>query len=778
MDIIKKLFSKEKRNSTVMESFGIRLYNQFVANEAYRRSKELAWLEDLRAYKGLYDPAVKIDINQSHVYPKLTRSKVNIVLSRLHEMLFPETDRNWEIEATPEPKLSPELVKQIVYSLIKPPPVDPQTGQPQIDPQTGQPVPPQMPTVEEVQEGIRDFARGACGKMEAEMDDQLDQMDYSEETKKVLRSGLTYGTGILKGPLVFQRSKSRWQPNTMNEYEEIKEDEDVPYMEFVRIWDWYPDMTVTDLESIDGSFQRHVMTKHDLRKLMQREDFYADVIKEYITDHPSGDYVPRSWEVDLQSIEVEAGSGSEGKKTMTSSSGDSRSSYRQMGIRYEPLEFWGFIDGRDLEACGVEDVDPELEYAANVWILGKKVIKAMLFNGALDHYKVFYYEKDETSIFGEGLARIMRHSQLAISAASRMTLNNAAIVAGPQVEVNWSLLTPGTDFSSFYSGKIWFREGRGLEAQYPAIRSLEFNSHIPDLMSISKFFLEFADQETCLPTWMIGQQVNNETAQATSGRMSTIAVSIKDVVKNFDSFTEKVIRDLYAWNMEFNPRQDIKGDYKCKARGVSSLVMKEIRMAALANLKNSFQPEDWMYIPRREFLEETIKSHDLDIDIRSEEEAQKYAASQRDERAIELAYAQQEAEVAYKKSQTMAQLTKAKKFNVEATKDSQTPPELPQGTDPRMQDAELQGKNVENLSKTEQIRRDEERHQLELQHANEQHQAQIAQNTAKTSVETGTKLATTQHGMSLKEREHEFKQKMAEKQASQQPNAGQTGNEG
>jgi len=735
VDEIKELFQPVNRDSEKMQTFGIRLHQQFELNKSYRRPKELEWIESLRQYKGIYDPEIRIDPDNSHVYPKITRSKINIVLSRLHEMLFPELDRNWEVEPTPEPKLSRDIVMQIAMSLVKQPPIDPQTGQPQIDPQTGQPVPVQLPTKEELSRAIKYFAKEVSAKMQSEMDDQLTEMNYSEETKKVLRSGLLYGTGILGGPLVNQRTKRQWVPDEQtSDFTENISNEDVPFMEFVRIWDWYPDMSVAEIDQASGFFQRAIMTKHDLRQLMKRPDFYKDIIKQFLTDFPNGNYTPESWEVDLQQIEVDASSRDNRTVIQTSTTGGTdalnRTSYRQGGKRYEVLQFWGYIDGEDLEACGITKpdgtpIDNSLEYLAHIWLLGKRVIKAMLFEGALDHYKVFYYEKDETSIFGEGLARIMRHSQIAVSSASRMVLDNGSICSGPQVELNWSLLHEGTDLNSFYPRKIWYRDGRGIEAQYPAIRSLEFASHIPELIQIITLFKNFGDEETCLPTWLIGEQVNNENSKQTSGRQSTITVSIKDVVKNFDTFTEHVMRDLYSWNMEFNPRQDIKGDFQCKPRGVSSLVMKEIRMAALTNLKNTMQPEDWPYVPRREFLSETFKAHDINIELRTEQEAQEIIASQRDERAQELAYAQAEAEIAYKKAQTAGQLTKAKKFNVEAEKDAITPPENTNTVNPMLQEAEVEGQQTNNLAVAEQIRRDEEKHQLELQHADESHRAKL-----------------------------------------------------
>jgi len=774
-DQIKEEFQESKRDSEVMQAFGVRLHNQFSINKAYRRPKELEWLESLRQYKGLYDPSVDIDPDNSHVYPKITRAKLNMVLSRLHEMLFPELDRNFTVDATTEPRMSKEIVKAIVMSLIKPPSVDPQTGQIAIDPKTQQPMQPIMPTIDEVRRAIKEFAKKRAENMQSEIDDQLGEMAYPEETKKVLRSGLLYGTGLLGGPLNLQYTKRHWEPDELgNEYIEKEESADRPNLESVRIWDWYPDMSVEDYAQVNGSFQRSIMTKHDLRKLIERKDFYGDIIKQYLKDYPEGDYTPEQWETDLQVIEVAAGSGEDGAKIQTAVTSDntSRSTYRQAGKKYVLLSFWGFIDGSDLAACGVSnsdgsEIDPTLEYAANIWLLGNRVVKAILFKGALDYYKIFYYEKDETSIFGEGLPRVIRHSQIAVSSASRMVLDNGACVSGPQVEVNWSLLHEGTDLNSFYPRKIWYRDGRGVEAQYPAIRTYNFDSHIPELLSIAKFFMEFADIESCLPTWMIGEQVNNENAKQTSGRQYSITISIKDVVKNFDAFTEKVISGLYAWNMEFNPRQDIKGDFKCKPRGVSSLLMKEIRVAALTNFKQSLTPEDWIYIPRREFLVETLKAHDLNLTVRTEEEAAEFAASQRDERAQQLAYGQLEAEIAYKRAQTAGQLTKAKKFNVEAEKDALAPPENAEITDPRIQDAELEAKNTETLATQEQIRRDEETHQLEMQHADEDHRKNIVIDATKTAADVENKQKTTEHGMKLKEKELAIKAKQTKQQAKQ-----------
>lgn len=754
MDALKIAFSKKERNSEAMASFGYRLRNQFSQNKAYRQAKELTWLEDLRSYKGIYDPSVKIDVNSSKVYPKIPRSKVNIVLSRLHEMLFPSQEKNYEISPTPDPRIAKEIVRQIAMSLVKPPEIDPQTGQPAIDPQTGQPAPPIIPTADELRLAIKKFAKETCERMSIQIDDQLTEMDYPEETKKVLRSGLQYGTGIMKGPMVGKRSKRLWQPTADGtDFEENVDTEDVPDLQFVRLWDWYPDMTITELDKAEGSFERHIMTKHDLRKLMKREDFYSEMIEQFLKDNPDGDYVPENWETALQIIEVEAGTGRTSGYSVSNSPIDdkSRSTNRQAGKKYEVLEYWGYVDGSDLEACGLDIPDVTLEYAANVWLLGNKPIKALLFEKALDTYSLFYYEKDETSIFGEGLIRVMRHSALAIAAGARMVLDNGAICSGPIVEMNWSLMTPGQDLNSVYPRQIIYREGKGVDAQYPAIREINIDCHVDELIKIIELFKSFGDEETTLPTWMIGQQVNNETAQATSGRNATVLVSIKDIVKNFDTFTEHIIRAIYAWNMEFNPRQDIKGDFLCKARGVSSLVMKEIRMQALTQLNSTLTPEQRDYIPEGEMVKEIFKAHDIDLVLRTDEEVQKIREQRDQSVQNQLALEMQKSEISKNKAQSMSLLTKSKKTNVEATKDAQTPPEIPAGTDPRIADGEVALQQTDQMGKESEIRRQEETHALEMQHKDDAHKTKMAIETTKTAHSVADQHKMTAHKVKMGE---------------------------
>jgi hypothetical protein len=268
-----------------------------------------------------------------------------------------------------------------------------------------------------------------------------------------------------------------------------------------------------------------------------------------------------------------------------------------------------------------------------------------------------------------------------------MLLNNAAICSGPQFEVNATLVI-NEDVNNIHPMKIWVREGRGVDARYPAIRILNIDSHIPEYISIIDQFIKFGDIESTLPTWFISDPnaMANETTTGVSMRMSTMTLTVRDIVRNFDEHQESVIKALYAWNMEFNDKPEIKGDYKVRARGSSSLVTKEVRMQSLNMFATTLTPEDWVYIPRRQFLEERIKANDLDITIRTEEEADKV-----------------------RQSMTLNLVTKAKKTN-------QEPPKGAEATDPIKQGLEHQSQAVDLAGKLKDMDRQDRKTEAEIEH--------------------------------------------------------------
>lgn len=618
---------------------------EFGTAETLRRDTELLWAEDLRQSKGIYDPEelTRIEKNKgSSVYPKYTRSKEVPCVAKLNNMLFPSNDRNWDIGITPKPKLTDTQIKEIAATLTM------KDGDKS------------LLTEEMVAKAIRMYAKGKADNMRLAMDDQLTEINITEIDKKVIKSGVRYGTGIKKGALIQTVYETVTETDDLGNIKQTQKPVRKPFVEYVRLWNWYPDMSVTEYANTRYSFELHCLDRSELRALAMRNDFWGDEIKLFLKDNLNGNYKFKNWEIDLQNI------GTDQKE-------------RVVDKKYEVLERNGFVDGYDLQSAGIEVSEDELdtEFYAVAWLIGDTIIKmAKLDKHPKDNplYHIFYLDKDESSIFGSGLPRSIRDTQLSICAAQRGMLDNAAAVSGPITETNVDLLDIDEDPDDWYPRRNFKRTGRGGEASFPAIRAVNVESHIQEYILIKNDLKRTGDEESAFPAMVFGEPIaaGNETVGGMSIRSSNMNVTIGDVVKNFDTMNESFLRGLYKWNMDFNPDPSIKGDAQIKAKGYSSLLSKEMRTQALDFFATTLTPQDEPYIKRRWFLEQRMKLHDLDAEagLNTEEDARALIEAQQDREAQALAKAKLEAEVRYDHAKASSMEAKAaavgKKIQVDA----------------------------------------------------------------------------------------------------------------
>ena len=181
-----------------------------------------------------------------------------------------------------------------------------------------------------------------------------------------------------------------------------------PYYESVSIWDYYPDMSAKKPEGMDGQFQRHVMTRQQVRALADRPDFMRDQILGWLENHPNGNFVEQWWEKNLRTT------------------GDKSNITDISGRKYELCEWWGAISGHELEACGVKAPGGLSDMVeVNCWVIDNVVIKCVAnplrVRGNGDErvrpYHIFIYEQDDISLLGNGLPMTLRDSQMAICEA-------------------------------------------------------------------------------------------------------------------------------------------------------------------------------------------------------------------------------------------------------------------------------------------------------------------------------------------------------------------------
>lgn len=546
-----------------------------------RHDQEQQWLKDLRQYKGVYDPEIKFRKGASKAFIRVTRSKVRAIDAHVGNMLFPSSDRNWGIESTPVVEVDPALHQQAIQ---------------QIAMQTGQ-----MPDEDTLLEAINRVAKDRAEKMADEIEDQLTEGRYEEVCRLVLHSGHQFGTGILKGPSVERRHARKW--TEANGSYQLADNEVLrPYFCHVPIWRWYPDPYATSLDDCEGSFEEHVMSKHELRQLAKRKDFDAQAIYAYIKEHPKGDAKPQSYQQELSDLE-----------TRKPQSPDRYN-------KYHPLEYWGVVDGQMLADCGCE-IAPgmeNMELEANVWVLGNTIIKAVMNPTEQQQrpYHLYYYEKDETSIWGNSAPSIAADGQQGYNASIRMAMDNGAQSAGPQIEINRELLLEEQDLTAIVPNRVWIRGGTAQEANAPAIRLYTVESRVSQYLELADRFKGYIDEVLNVPSYMSGGERTVGAARTKGGLsmlMGNASMSMRELVKNFDDgVTTPFITALYHWNMQFNDKDSIKGDYAVIARGTTSLIAKEVRAEALERFAaGTANPLDAPFVDRQNLLRDRANALDL-----------------------------------------------------------------------------------------------------------------------------------------------------------------------
>jgi hypothetical protein len=606
----------KKIDAANLRQLGQNLNHLFMQYVSDRRIAELRWLRNQRQYLGIYDPEIEkeLSVNRSKAYPRITRVKCISVLSRLMNLMFPGNERNWELSADPDADISLDEVKQALQEAKQ---RDEDAGtQPKLD-------------VEYAQNAIKEFMAGRVGQLERLIDDQLQELgghqskDYISLNRDVIRSGILYGLGVLKGPMVREGRAVVWDEVDGVPYPRSKKVYK-PHFEFLPVWDFYPDLSAKTFASMDGHFTRTVMSRAQVRKLMDRADYFPDQIRTFLQRNPQGNYRAQPFETELRAMGVKVNVNEMKSETM----------------KYEMITWHGAVSGEYLRLAGCDVPDDKLadDLDAEIGMLDGNVIRATInpwrmLDADVKTTHVFLFDEDDTSPIGFGLPNAIRDSQMAISAATRMLLDNASVGCGPQLELNTDLLRQDQDLTSTSAYKVWYREGSDATAQFPAVRNVGIDSHLPELTKIIELFMKFADAETFVGPMTGGDMANSpsepmRTAAGASMLRGDAALPFKDIVRAFDAFTQSVIESVVQFNKKLNVAQTPEGDYDVIARGATSLIAKEMRCIQADQLTATLKPEEMIHIDARKLIEVRIKSRDMGDVLVSKEEAVRRQAQQ------------------------------------------------------------------------------------------------------------------------------------------------------
>ena len=449
-------------------------------------------------------------------------------------------------------------------------------------------------------------AQMAARRMEKLIHDQIEESSGSSEIRNALLEAALLGTGVIKGPFNFNKTLNRWTDEE-GERQFKPLEVRVPRIEFVSLWDFFPDPSATNIEECEYAIHRHKMNRSQFRALKNLPYFDKDAIRECLI--MGANYEEKYYENQLRDNDHTEG---------------------VENTNYEVLEYWGVMDAQSAREAGIEvgeTVDELDELQINAWITGNKVLRVVI-NPFTPHrlpYHSFPYERNPYNFFGIGIAENMDDSQQIMNGHARMAIDNLALAGSLVFDVDESALVGGQSME-VYPGKI-FRRQAGMPGQ--AVHGMKFpNTAQENLMMFDKF-RQLADEQTGLPSYSHGQtgvQSMTRTASGMSMLLGAASLNIKTVVKNLDDFLLKPLGEAYfQWNMQFfEGSLDVKGDLEVSATGTNSLMQKEVRSQRLTTFLQTVQnPAIAPFVKISKLISELAYSLDLDPDevLNDQEEA-------------------------------------------------------------------------------------------------------------------------------------------------------------
>ena len=449
-------------------------------------------------------------------------------------------------------------------------------------------------------------AQRAARRMEKLIHDQIEESNGSSEIRNALLESALLGTGVIKGPFNFNKTLNRWTTEDgERQYKPLEVR--VPRIEFVSLWDFFPDPSATNIDECEYIIHRHKMNRSQFRALKNLPYFDKDAIRECLMMGPN--YEEKYYENQLRDSEHTEGA---------------------ENTNYEVLEYWGVMDAQSAREAGIElsdDVDELDELQINAWITGNKVLRVVVnpFSPHRLPYHAFPYERNPYNFFGIGIAENMDDSQQIMNGHARMAIDNLALSGSLVFDVDESALVGGQSME-IYPGKI-FRRQAGMPGQ--AIHGLKFPNTANENMMMFDRFRQLADEQTGLPSYSHGQtgvQSMTRTASGMSMLLGAASLNIKTVVKNLDDFLLKPLGEAYfQWNMQFfEGSLDVKGDLEVSATGTNSLMQKEVRSQRLTTFLQTVQnPAIAPFVKISKLISELAYSLDLDPDevLNDQEEA-------------------------------------------------------------------------------------------------------------------------------------------------------------
>ena len=605
------------------------LEDRFVSAEHARDLDEGRWLAAYHNYRGLYGKNVRFrESEKSRIFVKVTKTKVLAAFGQLVDVVFGANKFPIGVTETKVPEGVSEFARVEEPGIETSLPEATEDTSPEDNPYdigyegdgrvlkpgatfaTGKFEDIKLDKLAEEKDMLKEGpslnpqilqispAQEAARRMEKIIHDQIEESNGASEIRNALFDSALFGTGSVKGPFNFNKTLHRWTEGDNNSRDYSPISVRVPRLEFVSIWDFFPDPNATSISEAEYIFHRHRMNRTQLRGLSKMPYFNKEAIRECLMLGPN--YIEKDYEQELK---------------------DDNRTDDYGASQFEVLEYWGVMDAEYCRQVGMEipeEIDDLDEVQINAWVCNGKMLRSVVnpFTPFRIPYQAFSYEKNPYSFFGIGVAENMDDSQKIMNGHARMAIDNLALSGSVVFDVDETALVSGQSME-IYPGKV-FRRQAGVPGT--AINGLKFPNTTIENMQMFDKFRQLADEQTGIPSYSHGQtgvQSMTRTASGMSMLLGAASLNIKTVIKNLDDFLLKPLGEAYfQWNMQFlDSKLGVEGDLEIRATGTNSLMQKEVRSQRLTMfLQTAANPAVAPFIKMSKLISELAYSLDLDPD--------------------------------------------------------------------------------------------------------------------------------------------------------------------
>ena len=551
----------------------------------------------LRRFRGKYTTEELEKFGGISNYRGLTGMLVRSAFSWLKDAYFNAQDKPWTLEPTPEPEL-PESMQSELNDAINSQLTIAFSESGQVGMLSSQKRDLLQMLRNTASQMALDFAMESSKGMSKVIEDQLLEANFRDVLSEHLLDICIYPYAVLKGPVVRRKMIPVWKNNKYSFKVEPRY-----YIDRVDPKNFYPSPDSTNTQ--DGEFLIELMSlsRARLNEAKKMKDFYEDAIN-LVIDEADHQY---SRQAQLQVTD----------NVDTNLDGVARNNTALKGSMYDVYEFNGRIPGETLlEFLEMHDriddarddfgsevqtawgsIDPYEDYESTVWVCNGVVIFARLNSAKPIPYRGYYVTsayKIPGSIYGECIPLVIADLQDELNVAARSRVYNMGMSAGPIAEADTSRFADNDAPERIEPWTVYPVTTNTAQNNNsaPAIRFQSIPNVSNELTAVMEETWEKAHRISGIPPYMYGDgQGAAPTLGAFSLQYAGATKGIKTIISNIDNdIVEKLIQQMYYYNMYYHEDDAIKADARVNVRGAAGLIAQEQRQARPLELLQALGP--------------------------------------------------------------------------------------------------------------------------------------------------------------------------------------------